>query len=190
MFLWALILMAALLVVMLVFRLFFPERYRFPEATRLELCFSFFGLLAFLCGLGLAVYDRGHYRLPGLILAGTGALTAILSNVSITSKRKAKRKHWPTVQARCTEQVLRERSSFESGHIWQWQIECEFDFEGKQFKASPMIRWNDATGNESPFWTEAKARKFLVQRIAADGRCWLRVNPTNPLETELMPPRG
>jgi hypothetical protein len=147
------------------------------------------GVLGFLTGLGL-VGSGGHkYQALGLALAG-GGFTATCGSILLNAARaKAKKAVWPVVSARCTDQKLRKiafTSHDGAWDDWRWSLVCEINYAGKNYRVTPKVRWSDATQGETPFRSEAEARQFIAQTITSSGECKLRVNPDNPLESELL----
>ena len=144
------------------------------------------GMLAFLGGVWLLFYDSQKFQTLGFTLLAAGALAIGGSIVLNAVTAKAKRAGWPIVRARCVERTLQNHNSYES-NFWLWNLVCEMNFAGKNYRIIPKVRWSDAGQSESPFFTEAKAQAFITQAITLDGQCQLRVNPQNPQEAELMP---
>jgi hypothetical protein len=147
------------------------------------------GVLGFCTGLGLLMYDKEKYLPLGVVLAGGGFLAlggSILLNAAMA---KAKRAVWPIVSARCTDQKLR-KIAFSSGDGvwdgWRWLLTCEINYAGKNYRVTPRVRWSDASQQEEPFRSKKRARRFIAQTITSSGDCKLRVNPKNPLESELL----
>ncbi|MCX6896949.1 MAG: hypothetical protein NTZ16_15985, partial [Verrucomicrobia bacterium] len=114
----------------------------------------------------------------------------IFSIILNATKAKAKRKAWDVISARCVDRELRKIVSVNNDNSvsvqWAWRVVCEFNYEGRHYRATPKIHWSDAGQSESPFWSEEKAKLFLEKSIFLSGECKLRVNPTDPLETELV----
>ena len=157
------------------------------ETCRLVLWLSGIGIPVFLSGMVLAFLGQTFLGLA-LIAGGFSALVG--STVLNANVAKAKRAAWPVVLARCTERHL-QKQTFCTGEGsiadgWLWLMVCETTYEGKQYIISPKVHWNDSAQSDLPFWSEQKAEKFASQKISSNGECKLRVNPSNPLEAELL----
>jgi len=159
------------------------------EWSRLAFWLSGLGLPAFLLGMVLGILPEfGHVPL-GIGLAVGGFLTAFASIFLNAVQAKSKRKAWPVVPARCTEQQLQKKwfgnpEEFSEG--WLWRVVCEIDYGGKNYVVSPKVHWSDMERMDAPFCSEEKAQQFISLKISPKGECKLRVNPNNPLEAELL----
>ena len=149
------------------------------------------GLVGFLTGFCLLAFRRhGNIEL-GLTLTSAGMLSMILSIILNAQKLKAQGRSWEVVPARCIDCELR-RVSFERrrapGYSWRWmcRVECEFNFAGQTYRVTPKVNWSEVAQSESSFPSEEKAQSFLEKRIGPNGECRLRVNPSNPVQTELI----
>ena len=141
------------------------------------------GLLAFLTGMGLAVFG---FELLGLALSGGGFL-GLGGSILLNARRaKAKRAAWPVVSARCGQRTLIPHKDIEGGDFWRWRLVCEINFNGRNYQVIPKVRWSDVGRSEAPFRKEKEAWQFLEKTLPASGDCRLRVNPNDPQEAELI----
>jgi hypothetical protein len=67
-----------------------------------------------------------------------------------------------------------------------WRVVCEINYGGKDYVVTPKVRWSDASQGESAFWKQEKAQRFIAERISPTGECKVRVNPNNPVDSELV----
>lgn len=155
------------------------------ESNRLVPYLSIIGVAGFTTAMGMLFYNP-KYRDIGLWMGGGSLLCGVISILLNAATARAKRSAWPVVSARCTRQVLTKSQSADNRVDWSWQIICEVDYAGKKHHLSPKVRWSDVAQADLPFGKEAKARKFLAQRVSPDGQCQLRINPANPSEAELI----
>ena len=153
-------------------------------ANRIAPYLAVLGAVGFTTAFGMLVANAIHPHI-GLLLAGGGLLAIAGSILLNAATAKSKRSTWPVVPARCTNQLLKSEL-VEKRKTWSWQITCEVDHAGKKYRLCPKVRWSDVCQSELAFWKEAKARRYLAERVTPDGRCKLRVNPANRLEAELI----
>jgi hypothetical protein len=137
------------------------------------------GALGFLCGLALAVYDDRQHVKAGLILAVASWGVAM---GGYWLKARGERQDWDVAPGRCVDRELRKvrlvgRGGGQWG--WLWRIVCEYEYLGIPYRVTPEVYW-------SSFTSEEAARKFLEERISPKGECMLRLDPGNPLRTELL----
>ena len=93
-------------------------------------------------------------------------------------RARRERRSWVKVKAQCLDRewhLIRIKSGRTT---WVFRILCTFDFEGKQYRATP-IYW-------TTFFSEGALMRFLEKAIAPDGTCELYVNPRDPLQVELV----
>jgi hypothetical protein len=67
--------------------------------------------------------------------------------------------------------------SFNNNTFWVPRILCEFDYQGRRYRVTPIIVKIVA------FNSEEGAKNFLDDKIDSKGKCTLWVNPKNPLHT-------
>ena len=93
------------------------------------------------------------------------------------------------IPARCTDREIRKRIGGEENAAkregWLCRVVCEFDHDGQNYRATPIVRRKFARVAECDFPSVQEAERFLQDRISPVGDCRLRVNPGNPLEAEL-----
>jgi hypothetical protein len=159
------------------------------ESSRFVTFLSAIGILTFLSGLAFVFLPEHSDLNLGVGLLSSGGLALVASLFLNVSRAKAKRAAWPIVAANCTERQL-QKKNFSNGdgssEGWLWQVVCEINFDGKHYNVSPQVNWSDLGQANTPFWSEEKAKQFLSQKIAPNGECKLRINPSNPLEAELL----
>jgi hypothetical protein len=140
------------------------------------------GALGFLVGLAMATYDQGEHKQAGLIVAGLSFLTML---AGVWLKARYERQGWDVASARCVDRELQKilvpagAGRAGSSWVWVWRIVCEFEYLGIPYRVTPAVHW-------AGFGSEGAAISFLEARIAPSGECMLRVNPANPLQTELL----
>lgn len=93
--------------------------------------------------------------------------------ISLLVAGRARRRGWLRIKAVCLDQ---ERHTDVEGGCFR--LLCRFEFQGKTHTVTPVDYWRN-------FSSKAALRGFLAKTIGEDGTCWLRVNPRNPLQTEL-----
>ena len=86
---------------------------------------------------------------------------------------RLKRRGWLRMKAVCLDQEC--RAGADGG---SFRLRCRFELQGKAYTVTPADFWCN-------FNSEAAIGRFLAKTIGEDGTCWLRVNPRNPLQTEL-----
>jgi hypothetical protein len=151
------------------------------------------GPLGFIGGLALATFnaDNKNHSIPkqtiwGLLLA-VSSFAAIFATAWF--KNRAESRDWDVAPARCVDRELRRVRSeaapatnvihSDRYSTWVWRILCEYEHQGRSYRVTPRISW-------STFQSEAAAAEFLEVRISSDGTCRLRLDPNNPLKTELV----
>lgn len=85
---------------------------------------------------------------------------------------------WIRVEARCLDREIQKVAKSE-GASFQARVLCEHEYLGKTVQCTPRVHWMG-------FSSELSTKKFLEERISADGRCMLRLNPKKPLEADLI----
>jgi hypothetical protein len=137
------------------------------------------GALGFIAGLVIIFYDQAKYIELGLIIAGLSFLIVL---GGFWLKARSEREGWDIASGRCVDREIRKLLTLAGGHsgwIWVWRIVCEYDYLGIKYRVTPTVNW-------ATFSSEKAALKFLEEKISPDGDCKLRVNPKNPLQTELF----
>lgn len=136
-------------------------------------------VLGFLAGMALAVYDHERYVKPGLILGVSSWVVALLC---YWLKARLVRLDWDVAQGRCVDRELRKvrmDGPDGGGWGWFWRIVCQYEYLGIPYRVTPEVYWAN-------FNSEEAAMQYLDKRISPTGECTLRVDPKNPLRTELM----
>lgn len=173
----------AVLILKLVLRQ--PKRMM-TESCVLVLPLSALGIFSFLAGLGLAFSPEQKYARYMLPLLGGGFLLLCGSIALNAVTAKAKRGAWLIVPARCMERKLRRvHTATDEPVSWRWELVCEMSLAGKTYRVAPSVGWSDVFQRDAVFGTEEKAQLYLAEKISPEGECKLRVNPSNPLESEL-----
>jgi hypothetical protein len=139
------------------------------------------GVLGFIGGLAMATYDK-KYESSGLMIA---VLSFVVLFGGALLKARVVRQGWDVAPGRCVDRELQKvwmpvGAANVGGHWgWFWRIICEYEYLGIPYRVTPEVYWAD-------FNSEEAALKFLEERISPNGECTLRVDPKNPLRTELM----
>jgi hypothetical protein len=182
-------LMALFAVFMLLLRIFARDSFKWVEGGVFSKILIIPGVFVFFAGFWLMLYDRSKNWPLGLALAGGGWLAAVAGILLDAARARARRARWPVVSARCVVHELKENMYAGEGGAtkgWVWRVNCEFDYAGRSYRVEPKVHWDDTGRHEAPFWSEAKARRFMERRVASTGECKLHVNPDNPQEVELI----
>jgi hypothetical protein len=93
-------------------------------------------------------------------------------------KARFNRRGWEVGTANCVDREL-QKVFTGKGNAWEWRIVCEYEFRGEKYRVTPSVNWMS-------FSSEVAAHKFIAKRISAGDVCQLRINPRNPLQTELF----
>ena len=132
--------------------------------------YAMIGAIVFLGGCGLYFRDRDiryiYFAVAGLAFAFVG-LWLVARN---------KRRGWIKVEAECVDKEI-QKTLGQKNYTWAFRILCRFDFAGKNYSVTPVF-WRT-------FSSEKAIEDFLASKIRGDGRCFLYINPKNPLRTEL-----
>jgi hypothetical protein len=151
-----------------------------PNSTGALAFVQAIGVLGFIAGVVLALYDKTEYKENGLIIA---VLSFSIVLVGFWLKSRSDREGWDVASGRCVDREIRKLWTQSGGHssgwIWVWRIICEYDYVGIKYRVTPTVNW-------ATFSSEEAALKFLEEKISPNGECKLRVNPKNPLQTELF----
>jgi hypothetical protein len=139
------------------------------------------GIMGFIGGLAMATYDEPRHVSSGLMLA---VLSFVVLLGGVWLKARVVRQGWDVAPGRCVDRELQKvwipAGVNTGGHWgWFWRIICEYEYLGIPYRVTPEVYW-------ASFNSEEVALKFLEERISPNGECTLRVNPKNPLRTELM----
>ena len=131
-------------------------------------------------------YPTNWYALAGMVVFGIGfwglwgrgpqpiywmaALGGFgFAALSLPLVGRARRRGWLRIRAVCLDREC---------HGGYFRLQCRFGLEGKAYTVTPAAFWRN-------FNSEQALQRFLGRVIGDDGGCWLRVNPRNPLQTEL-----
>ncbi len=135
------------------------------------------GLLGFFGGIGLAV--ESAVPVWTAIAIAVGGLATLLASRFVAGRDQYGK--FVRVDAVCVDREMREIDDPDpdSGAFWHARILCEFDYQGRTWRVTPVI----------PVFVANRKRRglenFLDKRIGRDGSCVLWINPDNPLETVL-----
>ena len=132
------------------------------------------GMTVFCFGFwGLWTGGMGRIRIPGTfcVAALVGGFGFAL--VSLLLVGRFKRRGWLRINAVCLD-----REWHCDGESWEFRLLCRFELEGKTYTVTPAPYWRT-------FISESAVGRFLANAIGEGGACCLRVNPRNPLQTEL-----
>ena len=135
------------------------------------------GALGFFVGVGIAAYETPEHLWAGLTVAVSSWLVALggwwLKNRKVGLD-------WDVAPGRCVDRELQKILVPRGGQWnWCWRLVCEYEYLGIRYRVTPEMYWMGLA-------SEAAAHKFLAKRIGPDGKCLLRVDPKNPLRTELL----
>src|ERR1017187_1963106 len=136
-------------------------------------------VLGFFIGFGMLGYDEKKYVIPGCIIM---VASWLLGLCGLWLKTRRERAGWDVAPARCVDRELLKvwiSLSHGSSRGWLWRIICDYEYLGIPYRVTPNVYWMNFTSEEA-------AIKFLDERVSASGECTLRVNPKNPLQTELF----
>ncbi len=88
---------------------------------------------------------------------------------------KFKRHKWVKTEALCVDREVQKGFKGKST-FWAFRLLCKFAYEGENYSTTPAF-WKD-------FGSEQAINDFLGKKIHQDGKCFLYVNPKNPLQTD------
>lgn len=147
------------------------------DASGLLGAVSLLGALGFFVGLGIAAYDNPKHLWPGVIVA-VGSWLAALG--ALWLKNQMVRLDWDVAPGRCVDREL-QKVPVGRGRQWNWcwRFVCEYEYLGIYYRVTPEMYWMGLPSEEA-------AHQFLAERISPDGKCLLRVDPKNPLRTQLL----
>jgi hypothetical protein len=140
------------------------------------------GALGFISGLAMATYNQTKYGRSGLIITGLSFMATLCG---IWLKARGERQGWDVAPGRCVDRELRKVwipapvGSSGGSWGWLWRIVCEYEYIGIPYHVTPEVYWANLNSEEA-------ALKFLEERISPNGECMLRIDPKNPLRTELL----
>jgi len=151
--------------------------YRNPEAMIETNWWVVLGALLFVGGVIAALSIN-----KALILISI--LGLLLSLISLYLGYRKKTRGWKIVTARCIDREWKQilgNPGLQGGvrMVWSFILLCEYEKEGQRYLVTPSY-WS------TTFFTENSLKKFLNRAMTSDGNCRLRVNPENPLQTELV----
>lgn len=92
-------------------------------------------------------------------------------------------KNYVRVDGNCMDHEVREIDSpdriisFIYHPTWAPRLLCEYVYQGKNYRVTPVICHN------TNLYSEISANDFLKKRIGPDNNCTLWINPKNPLQT-------
>ncbi len=139
--------------------------------------FAMFGTSVFIVGLVMCgVTENRSY-----LYAALGGFAFALLGILFTARDK--RRGWKKMEAKCVDREIREvylpaSHNDSGGPVWAFRLLCKFDYAGANYTVTPAGFWRT-------FATEHGISNFLSKEISGLDRCFLYVNPQNPLETEL-----
>lgn len=145
---------------------------------------SVIGVLGFFIGIGMVTYNIKRFQKTGLVISVMSFLLALCCIFLKKRQEQQERHGWGIVNGICVDRELRKilippAGDSPGGSLeWVWRIICEYEQLGVRYRVTPEINW---TG----LYSEKEALKFLEERILPDGRCTLRINLENPLQTML-----
>jgi hypothetical protein len=89
--------------------------------------------------------------------------------LSVLLAGRARRRGWLRIKAACLDREC---------HGGVFRLRCGFELDGRAYTVTPAPFWRN-------FNSDQTLQRFLGRVIGNDGMCCLRVNPGNPLQTEL-----
>ncbi len=131
------------------------------------------GAVIFLGGIALHFVRRDirfiWVAVSGVVVMFVGGLLAA----------RERRSGWIMLNAVCVDREIRPAlMRYGKGITWPFRTLCRFKYAGNDYTVTPMFG--------TSFASEEATANFLNRTIGPDGTCRLRVNPRNPLETELV----
>jgi hypothetical protein len=118
-----------------------------------------------------------------LLLLGVPLLVALAHTVSQRVRGRGPR--WVEIEARCLDrdiQPVAEYRGRQTQEGWSYRLLCEFNFEGRTYRATPEgyaeMRWHMFPSAEA-------VAEFLERHIGPEGRCRLCINARNPRQCRL-----
>ena len=131
--------------------------------------YALIGAIVFVGGCGL--YFRKH-DINYIYIAAAGLLFAF---VGLWFVARNKRRGWVKIEVECVDREIK-KSFSNKGYTWAFRLVCKFNYDNKNYSVTPIF-WRT-------FGSENSIKKFLASKIHGDGRCFLYVNPKNPLQTD------
>jgi hypothetical protein len=122
------------------------------------------GMTVFCIGI-VGLGSRVSEPIQWLVVAG-GFGFALLSFPFLA---RARRRGWLRVKAACLDREC---------HGGVFRLRCTFYLKDADYTVTPAPFWRE-------FSSEEILQRFLGKLIDKNGMCWLRVNPRNPLQTEI-----
>jgi hypothetical protein len=111
-----------------------------------------------------------------IAVAVAGLAITLLGIISSAYQKQA---GWIHVEAQCIDHEIKKYAK-EPGDItatWGYRLVCVFRYEGNEYKVTPEL------SHLVSFNSEKQVKKYLSERIDANGYCQLWLDPKNPLHT-------
>ena len=86
-----------------------------------------------------------------------------------------KQKGWVKVEATCIDREVGAGRDSEGDVFWDYRLLCVFNYNGKEYKVTPVH--SKVVG----FNKEHQVNSYLNSRITIENKCFLYVDPENPL---------
>jgi hypothetical protein len=136
------------------------------------------GLLLCLSSFAYLMFKQDEVRnlmLPvtlfivGFVMAAVGTLT----------HEWIRKRNWLKLEVVCLDYEIQLGCTADHHYIWAMRTLCKFEINGEEILCTPEAHWPKRKG-------EAWSRRYLQESDEGAGICYLRVDPENPYETELL----
>jgi len=123
-----------------------------------------------------------------IILLAMGLLLVVPLAWIVTTSARQLRGKGPRVEveAHCHDRDIQPVVNFTDAgevHGWTYRLLCEFEVYGRAYEATPEGRQGKAF---RIFETPQEVEMYLDTHIGVEGECRLRVDPSDPVEAELV----
>lgn len=145
--------------------------------TRLTLFLIIVGIGMFFGGIFLSKFNPSWFGI-GVIVFG---LFILFGSRVVAAYQK--QKGWIKVEATCIDREVaagRDYSGDGNGTVfWEYRLICVFNFNGKQYRVTPE------SSKIIGFNTENEVNEYLDSKISFENKCFLYIDPNNPLHAVL-----
>ena len=155
------------------------------HSSPVSIALALTGVALFLASMFLAVLgSQGRNPFPELSLSHLlifGVMGLGLALLSTIIARNAATHDWVRVPAKCVDREfvslrpIRQINMQKPRIVWICRILCELVYKQSEYRVTPYTQQTFA------FSSKEKAEKYLNERIADNGDCFLWIDPRNPL---------